>query len=104
MDQPDPNLDGVENPDGFLKEMSLWSREIAEELARRNNLGPLVEDHWKIIEYVKEYYAKTGRGPAILSIAKETGFSSEHICHLFPCGVAKGAYRLAGLPRPSGCL
>ncbi|MFH1372529.1 MAG: TusE/DsrC/DsvC family sulfur relay protein [bacterium] len=104
MDQPNPNLDGVENADGFLKEMSSWSREIAEELARKNNIGPLIEDHWKIIEYVKEHYTQTGKGPSILGIAKRTGFSSKYICHLFPCGVAKGAYRLAGLPRPSGCL
>lgn len=98
------SVDRLENEDGFLKEMSTWSREIAEELARRNDIGPLTEDHWKIIEYVKEFYQEFGRGPSILQISKRTGFSSKKICTLFPCGVAKGAYRLAGLPRPSGCL
>ncbi|MCK4776546.1 MAG: TusE/DsrC/DsvC family sulfur relay protein, partial [Candidatus Krumholzibacteria bacterium] len=43
-------------------------------------------------------------GPPIVRIAKETGMTSKRICTLFPCGVAKGAYRLAGLPRPDGCL
>ena len=37
-------------------------------------------------------------------VAKATGLSSKVICELFPCGIAKGAYRLAGLPRPAGCL
>lgn len=93
-----------ENSDGFLKEMSLWSREIAEDLAQRNNLDPLTEDHWTIIDYVKDYYTKVGEGPPIVKISKYTGFNSKYICKLFPCGVAKGAYRLAGLPRPHGCL
>jgi len=96
--------DAIETPEGFLKEMTAWSREIAEELAQRNDLGPLIEDHWKIIEYVREYYQEFGAGPSIVKIAKETGFASGYICHLFPCGVARGAYRLAGLPRPFGCL
>lgn len=94
----------LENPDGFLIEMSSWTREIAEELARRNNLGPLSEDHWRVIDYVRSYYRKRDEGPPIVKIGKATGFSSSYICEMFPCGVAKGAYRLAGLPRPFGCL
>ena len=93
-----------EDDDGFLIEMSSWSREVAEELARNNDLGPLRDDHWKIIEFVQYYFKKTGIAPPIVKISKDTGFSSKYICDLFPCGVAKGAYRLAGLPRHSGCL
>ena len=104
MDEVSPKNGSLENPDGFLKEMSSWSRELAEELARKNNIGPLIEDHWKIIEFVKDFYLEKGRGPSILRIGRHTGFSSSYICQLFPCGVARGAYRLAGLPRPSGCL
>lgn len=94
----------IENEDGFLTEMSGWTREIAEQLAVKNELGPLTEDHWKVIDYVRDYYQKWGEGPPIVKIGKQTGFSSKHICEMFPCGVAKGAYRLAGLPRPFGCL
>ncbi|UCD18267.1 MAG: TusE/DsrC/DsvC family sulfur relay protein [Candidatus Zixiibacteriota bacterium] len=97
-------LEEMENEDGFLKEMSSWSREIAEELARKNNIGPLIDDHWKIIEFVQKFYRTHGRGPSIVRISRQTGFKSDYICHLFPCGVAKGAYRLAGLPKPHGCL
>jgi tRNA 2-thiouridine synthesizing protein E len=97
------SADGV-NPDGFLEEMSTWTREIAVELAERNKLGPLTEDHWKIIDYVREYYLANGEGPPIVKIGKAIGMTSQEICTLFPCGVARGAYRLAGLPRPFGCL
>jgi TusE/DsrC/DsvC family sulfur relay protein len=94
---------GLDN-DGFLSEISNWTREMAHELARRNDLGPLTEDHWKIIEFVREYYMKHKEGPPIVKIGKATGFTSTQICTMFPCGVARGAYRLAGLPRPSGCV
>ncbi len=50
------HMETIENPDGFLIEMSHWTREIAEELARRNDIGPVTEDHWKVIEYVRDYY------------------------------------------------
>ncbi|UCG50753.1 MAG: TusE/DsrC/DsvC family sulfur relay protein [Candidatus Latescibacterota bacterium] len=94
-------LDG----DGFLlSEDSGWSRRVARELAERNDLGPLTDEHWKIIEFVRAYYQKHREGPPVVKIAKATDMSSRHICELFPCGIAKGAYRLAGLPRPSGCL
>jgi TusE/DsrC/DsvC family sulfur relay protein len=94
------NLD----PDGFLNEIKGWTREMAVELAKRNDLGPLTEEHWKILDYVRDYYLKHGEGPPIVKIGKATGFSSGEICKMFPCGVARGAYRLAGLPRPSGCV
>lgn len=93
-------LDG----DGFVRKGTGWSREVARELAERNDLGPLTDDHWKIIEFVRAYYGEHHEGPPVVKIARATGMSSRHICELFPCGIAKGAYRLAGLPRPSGCL
>ncbi|MEW5796192.1 MAG: TusE/DsrC/DsvC family sulfur relay protein [Candidatus Zixiibacteriota bacterium] len=94
----------IEDNDGFLKQMSLWTREVAEELARKNDIDPLTEDHWKVIDFVRSYYVETGEGPPIVRICKATGFSSRYVCQMFPCGVARGAYRLAGLPRPHGCL
>jgi TusE/DsrC/DsvC family sulfur relay protein len=90
--------------DGFLKQISSWTRETAHELAERNDLGPLTADHWRIIDFVRAYYLTHGEGPPIVKIGKSVGLSAAEICALFPCGVARGAYRLAGLPRPSGCL
>jgi dissimilatory sulfite reductase related protein len=104
MENATPQSDKYEDENGFLVEMSSWSKEIAEELARKNDLGPLTDDHWKIIEFVQYYYKTTGEAPPIVKIGKDTGFTSGYICELFPCGVAKGCYRLAGLPRPHGCL
>ncbi len=90
--------------EGFLRDHADWSREVAHRLADLNDLGPLSEDHWKVIEFVRKYYLQHQDGPPVVKIGKATGLSSKRICELFPCGVAKGAYRLAGLPRPIGCL
>ena len=90
--------------DGFLKTMAGWSRSMAEELAEKNDIGPLTEEHWRVIEFVKEYYEKYGTGPPVVKIGKNTGMRANVICDLFPCGVVRGAYRLAGLPRPPGCI
>ncbi len=90
--------------EGFLAENSRWSQKVAEELARSNKIWPLSLEHWKVIDYVRDYYAKYGEGPLIYKISRATGLSGKHVCELFPCGIVKGAYRIAGLPRPSGCL
>lgn len=89
--------------EGFLREVTGWSRELAADLAQKNDLGPLTEDHWKVIEFVHDYYIHHGAGPPVVWIARATGLSASAICRLFPCGVVRGAYRLAGLPRPFGC-
>ncbi len=90
--------------DGFLKALASWTRETAQRLAEQNDIGPLTDDHWRIIEFVQSYYETYGTGPPVVKIAKATDLSLTDICRLFPCGVVKGAYRLAGLPRPSGCF
>ena len=90
--------------DGFLKTLSNWNPSVVQELAEKNEIGPLTEEHWRIIEFVKDYYETYGTGPPVVKIGKTTGLSTKEICHLFPCGVVRGAYRLAGLPRPPGCI
>ncbi|MFC1477319.1 TusE/DsrC/DsvC family sulfur relay protein [candidate division KSB1 bacterium] len=94
-----------QDPFGFPLHFKEWSREKVLELAEKNEIGELTEDHWKVIDYVHDYYVKYNRGPTVISIAKHCGFSSKKLCgDLFPCGVVKGAFLLAGLPRPSGCI
>jgi tRNA 2-thiouridine synthesizing protein E len=97
------DLESSSDAGGFLKTMSTWNRSTAERLAEEHDIGPLTDEHWKIIEFVQWYYRTHGKGPPVVQVHKETGLSSKSICELFPCGMVKGAYRLAGLPRPPGC-
>jgi TusE/DsrC/DsvC family sulfur relay protein len=90
----------------FFADKDFWSVEAAESLAKEHGIGQytLSDEHWKVINFVREYYEKNSRGPAIIKVVKYTGYSLKQICQLFPCGLVKGAYRLAGLPRPPGCV
>jgi len=90
---------------GFLEDRDFWTPEVAKKLARANDIGELVltDAQWEVINFIKGYYDVYGMGPPIIKVAKHTGLSMKDICGLFPCGFVKGAYRLAGLPRPPGC-
>ena len=89
---------------GFLKMMTGLDPVTVEQLAKDMKLDPLTENHWKVINYVKGYYENHGIGPPVVKISKETGLRFKEVCSLFPCGLVRGAYRLAGLPRPAGCI
>lgn len=104
MESRASNLSDNLDDDGFLTAFSGWDRQTATELAARNDIGPLTDDHWKVIDFVRQYYVANTVAPPVVKIAKATGLRSSTICTLFPCGIARGAYRLAGLPRPPGCL
>lgn len=92
--------------EGFFSDSEFWSTEAAEHLAKANSItdNGLSDDHWKAIDFVRAYYHQHGTGPAFVQVVKHTGFAMDKICDLFPCGLVKGAYRLAGLPRPPGCV
>jgi tRNA 2-thiouridine synthesizing protein E len=64
----------------------------------------LTEDHWKVINYIRGYYLQFGIAPMIRKLCKESGFKLNEIYTLFPSGPAKGACKLAGLPKPTGCV
>jgi len=56
------------------------------------------------MNYLRTYHAQFGVAPMIRKLCKETGFSLAQIYELFPAGPAKGACRVAGLPKPTGCV
>ncbi len=90
----------------FLNDGDFWSVDIAEKMAKDNNIAEykLTDIHWKVINFVRDYYGIYGKGPEIVKVAKNFGLTSNEICFLFPCGLVRGAYKLAGLPRPQGCI
>ncbi|MEW6249935.1 MAG: TusE/DsrC/DsvC family sulfur relay protein [Planctomycetota bacterium] len=99
-----PEFDADFDEDGFLRTLAGWNPAMAQALAEKNDIGPLTARHWAVIEFVKQYFQTCGTGPPVVKICKATGLSRKEVCELFPCGVVRGAYRLAGLPRPPGCF
>ena len=90
--------------DGFLVNLDEWNEDVAKYLAKEEGVDELNEDHWKVINYLKGYFAEYGIAPMVRKMTKESGYSLKEIYDLFPSGPAKGACIVAGLPKPTGCV
>jgi dissimilatory sulfite reductase related protein len=53
---------------------------------------------------LQEYYKSNHSAPRMSVLIKNTGFKLKYIYELFPSGPGKGACRMAGLPKPTGCV
>jgi TusE/DsrC/DsvC family sulfur relay protein len=104
---PIVNLSGIEvdvDEDGFIQQPDLWNEALAAALAKTEEVEELTEDHWIVINYLRDYYQEFGSAPMIRKLCKKTGFKLKYIYELFPSGPAKGACKVAGLPKPTGCV
>ena len=90
--------------DGFITEPDLWDQEVAKDLAKTEGVEELTDDHWKVVNYLRDYYQEYSVAPMIRKLTKKTGFKLKEIYELFPSGPAKGACKVAGLPKPTGCV
>jgi tRNA 2-thiouridine synthesizing protein E len=90
--------------DGFLVNPGEWCPEFALAIAGDESVAELTPEHWKIIDYLRKYYMEFGSCPPIRMVVKNTGNDLKKIYQLFPTGPAKGACRLAGAPKPTGCV
>ena len=64
----------------------------------------LTERHWLVIDYMRNTYLETGQAPTIRSLGKQSGVPVKELYQLFPKGPAKLAAKLAGIPKPHGCI
>jgi tRNA 2-thiouridine synthesizing protein E len=93
------------NEEGFLKDPMAWNHQIAAALAlNEEGIEQLTEDHWSVINYIRDYYLEKNLAPMVRKVCKNTGFKLTRIFDLFPSGPAKGACKVAGLPKPDGCV
>lgn len=90
--------------DGFMENPEEWNIDIALALALTEDIQELTDNHWKVINYLRDYFKQYGIAPMIRKLCKETGFSLKTIYELFPSGPAKGACKVAGLAKPTGCV
>ena len=93
------------NEEGFLLHPEEWNDDVALHLARKEeNLETLTEQHWAVIRFIRRHYEENQSAPMVRSICKTTGLPLKQVYELFPSGPAKGACKLAGLPKPDGCV
>ncbi|MBM9603444.1 TusE/DsrC/DsvC family sulfur relay protein [Desulfopila inferna] len=91
--------------DGFLlKGMDEFNEDWVDYVKGVEGISELTEEHQKVIDALQEYYKKNGIAPMVRILSKTTGFPLKRIYELFPSGPGKGACKMAGLPKPTGCV
>lgn len=90
--------------DGNLANRNDWNEEIAKEIAAIEGIPELTAQHWAVIKFMRAVFEKEGDAPSIRRLTKESGVDTKTLYQLFPKGPAKKAARIAGLPKPKGCI
>jgi tRNA 2-thiouridine synthesizing protein E len=82
----------------------IWCREVGAERAAALGLPQLSDDQWKLVECVRVEWTKGGTTPNIRKITHLSGFSTREIYSLFPTAPGLTIAKIAGVPKPAGCL
>ena len=89
--------------EGFFNDFSDWDASIATVLAEESGIDHMSQQHWRVIRFLREFYAGHGRAPLNSQLKKGTSMTLMELEGLFPDGIKNGARRLAGLPNPKTC-
>ena len=106
-------LNGVSyeaDEEGYLVDLGAWNKELAELIAQDENIE-MSSDAWEVVNFLRNYYEEYQIAPAVRVLTKavkkklgaEKG-NSKYLYELFPYGPAKQACKIAGLPKPTGCI
>ena len=96
--------------EGYILNLSDWDEDIAGELAKEEGIE-MSDNHWEVVNFLREYYDEYQIAPAVRVLTKAIGKklgaekgNSKYLYELFPYGPAKQACKIAGLPKPTGCI
>ena len=96
--------------EGYLVNLSDWNEDIANVIAQQENVE-MTPNHWEVVNFLREYYNEYQIAPAVRVLTKAIGKklgpekgSNQYLYELFPYGPAKQACKIAGLPKPTGCV
>jgi len=106
-------VDGKQIPhdeEGYITDLNGWNKDLAELIAKGENIK-MDDEHWEIVNFLRDYYEEYQIAPAVRVLikairkkwGKEKG-NNDYMYELFPYGPAKQACKIAGLPKPTGCV
>jgi TusE/DsrC/DsvC family sulfur relay protein len=90
--------------EGFFVDPTQWTAAMVPALAAAEGIDELSEDHWRVIRFMRAQYLEKGTGPTVRVLGKTSGVSIKELYQLFPKGPAKIAAKIAGIPKPRGCI
>ena len=96
--------------EGYLVNLADWNEEIGKVLAQGENVE-MTPSHWEVVNFLRDYYNEYQIAPTVRVLTKAIGKqlgpekgNSKYLYELFPYGPAKQACKIAGLPKPTGCV
>jgi len=88
--------------DGYLVDSAQWTKEIASEMAKEENIE-LTEKHFEVLEYLRSEIA-AGNALSIRKVGKSGIVDIKELYSLFPGGPLKLSSKFAGIPKPTSCV
>lgn len=92
------------NDEGFFLVPEQWTEAMVPELAREDGIAEVTDRHWQVIRFMRKEYFEKGSGPSVRVLGMTSGVPIRELYQLFPKGPAKVAARIAGIPKPRGCI
>jgi tRNA 2-thiouridine synthesizing protein E len=96
--------------EGYLVNLADWNEDVGAVLAQSEGVA-MTEQHWEVVNFLRDYYNEFQIAPAVRVLTKAIGKklgpekgNSQYLYELFPYGPAKQACKIAGLPKPTGCI
>ncbi|HET9075684.1 MAG TPA: TusE/DsrC/DsvC family sulfur relay protein [Acidimicrobiales bacterium] len=89
---------------GFFTDPAEWREAMAPAIAAEEGIPELTDRHWQVIKFMRHEYQDKGTGPTVRVLGRISGVGIKELYQLFPGGPAKVAARIAGIPKPQGCI
>ena len=96
--------------EGYITNLGDWSEDVANVIASEEGIE-MSENHWEVVNFLRVYFDEYKIAPAVRVLTKAIGKklgadkgNSKYLYELFPYGPAKQACKIAGLPKPTGCI
>ncbi len=91
------------NEEGYLKDFSEWNEDIAKEISNQEEVGELTDRHWTVLKYLQDQHIND-IALTIRKVGKSGVTDIKEFYALFPGGPLKKATKIAGIPKPVGCI
>lgn len=97
-------IDGIAyTADGHLADATAWTRTLGEALAQVQGVS-LTDAHWAVLDAARADFATTSVSPNIRRLTQIANVTTKDIYALFPKAPGRTIAKIAGLPKPAGCL
>jgi TusE/DsrC/DsvC family sulfur relay protein len=101
----DLNIAGIRldvTEDGYLTDVSQWTKEIGEEIAKNEGIV-MTDRHWEVINWLQEQ-VKNDVALSVRGIKNSGVLDIKEFYALFPNGPLKISTKIAGVPKPKSCI